>query len=264
MPSIHNKTPFEVQVLPLIDPQGRNIAVVIAKGTFDFDQDGGLRVASEQKPIIFADEFMAQPGLSPIRVPSDLTDFKPATDVILIRPQNELLRLRPGNSRVSVEIGPIRISGPLNDRWAFGPVRRDEKPRKNYAGTFDKEWTENRMPLLPHDFDPRYNQCAPPNQQARGYLKGDETVAIANLYSSVGLIETRLPGAAVVVAGNVRSQYFTEIAVLDTVLIWAEGQQLTLVWRNVIKPRQKFEEVRKLHIYRVRIETARELFGQNF
>jgi hypothetical protein len=261
MPSVYNKTPFAVQVLPLIDAQGRNIAVVIAKATFEVGKHGALYTAAEQKPILFSDEFVAETGRSSIRVPSDLIDLKPATDVLLIRPKLRLDEDLPNDWRASIEVGPVRMVGPLNGRWEFGPVRRDEKTRRKYAGTFDQNWIENRMPLLPEDFDARHNQAAPPSQQVRGYLKGDERISISNLYPQARSIETMLPGMTVVVAGNVRNQYFTEMAVLDTLLIWSERPELTLVWRRVIRPRQKIEEVRNIYIYRARLQTVREVFG---
>ena len=147
-----------------------------------------------RSPLSSPTNLWLEPGRSAIRVPSDLVDFKPATDVLLVRPEGAFDQRHPVGSRVSIDVGPIRISGPFDERWSFGPLRRDERPRKAYAGTFDQNWIENRMPLLPEDFDTRFNQAAPPNQQVRGYLKGDEAVSIANLYSEVRLIRTSLPG----------------------------------------------------------------------
>ena len=45
---------------------------------------------------------------------------------------------------------------------AFGPVGRHWEPRVRYAGTYDDRWTEDRMPLLPKDFDDRFHNAAPP------------------------------------------------------------------------------------------------------
>jgi hypothetical protein len=262
MPSVYNKSPFVAQVLPLIDAQGRNVAVVIVKGTFGIGKDRAMHPVERQNPILFSDEFVAEPGQSDVRVPSDLIDFKPASDVLLIRPKPGLDEGMPPKTRVSIAVGPVRVSGPLDGSWQFGPVRRDEKSRRKYAGTFDQDWIENRMPLLPEDFDPRHNQAASPNQQVRGYLRGDESVSISNLYSQMGSIETNLPGLTIVVAGNVRNQYFTEIALLDTVLILTDRPELTLVWRYAIRPKQKIEEVRNVYIYRARLQSVREVFGR--
>jgi hypothetical protein len=62
------------------------------------------------------------------------------------------------------------------------------------------------------------------------------------------------------VAGNVLSKYFVTTAVLDTLLIWTEKLQISLVWRYIIQPRQKIEEVCDVHVYTARRHTAQELF----
>jgi hypothetical protein len=62
----------------------------------------------------------------------------------------------------------------------FGVIGRSWPPRINYAGTYDAKWLKNQWPLLPADFDPRYNQCAPEDQQSRTILGGEE-VRLVNL-----------------------------------------------------------------------------------
>src|SRR5207247_1819827 len=39
-----------------------------------------------------------------------------------------------------------------------GALGRHWEPRRKYVGTTDKLWLEERMPLLPHDFDERSNE----------------------------------------------------------------------------------------------------------
>jgi hypothetical protein len=255
-----NRTPFAVEVVPMIDQDGRNIAVVIAKGTYEVRGQGDLALAPEQDNLVFADEYVGEPGKSDVRIPSDFVDFKPTTDVVLIRPSSDLEQSPLSGRRIAVEVGPVKISGRVGRTWEFGPLRRDEGPRKRYAGTYDQDWVENRMPLLPADFDPRHNQVAPPGQIAPGYLDGSELVRLTNLYSD-GVLECQLPGRALIVSGNVLGHYFTEVAVLDTVLIWSDRPWINLVWRHVIHVRQKIAEVSNVFIDLVRLRTARELYG---
>ena len=60
-----------------------------------------------------------------------------------------------------------------NSRAAgFGPIAGHWSPRRELTGTYDENWEKNRQPLLPEDFDERYYQCAPEDQQAKGYLRG--------------------------------------------------------------------------------------------
>lgn len=54
---------------------------------------------------------------------------------------------------------------------AFGPVGRAWQPRVKLAGTYDQHWLDNVSPFLPADFDERYFQSAPADQQTK-YLRG--------------------------------------------------------------------------------------------
>ena len=71
---------------------------------------------------------------------------------------------------------PIRNYRPM----AFGPVGRGWPQRLRYAGTYDEVWQKNKFPFLPDDFDNRYFQAAPLDQQIQ-YIKGGERVVLQNL-----------------------------------------------------------------------------------
>jgi hypothetical protein len=258
---LRNQTPFTAELVPMIDASGRNVGVVIVKATYAVSRGGALRVASVQEPVSFVDEPCPEPHGDDICSPSDLVDYKPATDLLLLRPSRERASRRLNGRQIAVTVGPIRIRGTVGRSWVFGPVRRDQDPRKSFAGTYDQSWIENRMPLLPVDFDPRHNQTAPPAQTATPHLAGDESWSLDNLYEDDVVIRGRLPGQAIVVSGSVLYDYFTEIAVLDTVTIWSDRLQLTLVWRLVIRPRQKIEELGPVTIFLARLRTTRELYG---
>jgi hypothetical protein len=63
----------------------------------------------------------------------------------------------------------------------FGAVAGHWQPRCGLAGTYDEHWLESRQPLLPSDFDPRFWQCAPVDQQSPHFLRGGEPVVLRNL-----------------------------------------------------------------------------------
>lgn len=60
----------------------------------------------------------------------------------------------------------------------FGPIARSWVPRLGYAGTYDQQWMEQRMPLLPLDFDERFHQAAAPDLIYPGYIQGGEPVLV--------------------------------------------------------------------------------------
>jgi hypothetical protein len=115
---------------------------------------------------------------------------------------------------------------------AFGPLGRTWLPRRSYAGTYDDAWLETRMPLVPHDFDDRYFQAAPPDQQVP-YPQGGERLEIVHL-SEVPRIRTALPRVQVVMTFQRKSGRVTQrICNLDTVLLMPDDLRLCLTWRIV-------------------------------
>ena len=62
----------------------------------------------------------------------------------------------------------------------FGFVSRGWAPRLAYAGSYDEAWLERQFPLVPHDFDIRFHQAAPVDQQLPSIGAG-ETVRVLNM-----------------------------------------------------------------------------------
>lgn len=78
----------------------------------------------------------------------------------------------------------------LPSPFGFGPVQPHWTPRRNYVGTYDDAWHRQRAPLLPEDFDERFYQSAPADQQLD--IKGGETITATNLHPD-GPFSFRLP-----------------------------------------------------------------------
>jgi hypothetical protein len=79
---------------------------------------------------------------------------------------------------------PRHLIGSWSDRpppAGFGALACHWQPRASFAGTYGDEWRRNRQPLLPDDFDERFFQCAPVEQQAPTHLHGGEPVVLLNL-----------------------------------------------------------------------------------
>lgn len=124
---------------------------------------------------------------------------------------------------------------------ALGPLGRNWLPRRLHAGTYDEPWQETRMPFLPDDFDSRYFQAAPPDQQI-AYPRGGERIELVNL-SPDGRIATRLPPLQVTVTFERRSGRFTQkVALLDTLLMLPEERRICLTFRShLVTERDMFE-----------------------
>jgi len=113
---------------------------------------------------------------------------------------------------------------------AFGPVGRAWQPRPKYAGTYDEKWLDEQAPFWPDDFDYRYFQAAPEDQQIP-YLSGGEEVVLSNL-TPEGMTRFRLPKMkmpVVVVPVSGREQQLTTD--IDTLLIEPDKRRFMMTWR---------------------------------
>jgi hypothetical protein len=115
----------------------------------------------------------------------------------------------------------------------FGPIAGNWQPRLKLAGTYDKKWEEERLPLLPDDFDERYYQCAPADQQVPGYLHGGELVEIFNL-TPQGHLKFRLPVVKLHFDTHFGSETVSHTGNLHTVIIEPDHPRLIMVWHTML------------------------------
>ncbi|CAL8480012.1 DUF2169 domain-containing protein [Caballeronia sp. S22] len=90
---------------------------------------------------------------------------------------------------------PDRLIESWRDRPApagLNAVDCSWSPRRQLAGTYDEAWQRDRFPLWAEDFDGRYNNCAPLDQQVGQFLRGGEKVELENL-SRDGRVAFTLP-----------------------------------------------------------------------
>ena len=124
----------------------------------------------------------------------------------------------------------------------FGPIGRSWQPRPGYAGTYDQKWIDEVFPFLPADFDERYYQCAPPDQQI-DYLRGGEEVMLNNL-TPEGRVSFQLPALEVPVAFFLKNHQQQEVnAVADTLIIEPDRRRFMIVWRASLPLRKNMFEV---------------------
>lgn len=129
---------------------------------------------------------------------------------------------------------------------AFGPVGRAWQQRIRWAGTYDQAWLDQQFPFLPEDFDLRYFQCAPEDQQI-DYPQGAEEVALLNLDArgrSAFRLPTHLQLAVLVVFHDDHAR--ETAAVVDTILIEPDAQRLALTWRASSPLGRNIREVAKV------------------
>jgi hypothetical protein len=125
---------------------------------------------------------------------------------------------------------PVTVPWGSYRPMAFGPVGRGWQPRLGFGGTYDQSWIDNVFPFLPADFDDRYHQAAPADQQIPEPAGGEEVI-LSNL-TSAGHTSFRLPTVRVPVVFIPRDGATEETrAVLDTILIEPNVRLVVLAWR---------------------------------
>jgi hypothetical protein len=115
----------------------------------------------------------------------------------------------------------------------FGPVAGNWQPRLQLAGTYDKKWEEERLPLLPDDFDERFYQCSPLDQQMAGYLHGGELVELFNL-TPHGHPKFRLPIVKLHFDTYFGNETISHTSNLHTVIIEPDLPRLIMVWHTML------------------------------
>jgi hypothetical protein len=120
---------------------------------------------------------------------------------------------------------------------AFGPIGRHWAPRAPYAGTYDQNWLDNVFPFLPADFDDRYYQSAPEDQQL-AIPVGEQRVTLRNLTSD-GERSFLLPHleAPVHIFPKIGEREDLS-AFMDTLVIEPDEERVTMTWR-VARPLKK-------------------------
>jgi hypothetical protein len=327
MLEIRNKTPFSTLLVPSLDKQGYNYAVIIIKGTFTIHQRGAaLVVADEQLPPQQSDVFYGEPGKSSVRYESDIAPVKHAVDIILNGHAYAPAGQPATSVDASLQIGsykkPIKVIGDRvwqkhNFQWqqsspqkfermplvyenawggvaqieqdnaniafcvynpigkgfvgtkgqglreglalpnienpaqciqywddcplpvGFGFVGRNWQPRLQYAGTYDQQWKQNRMPLLPLDFDERYYNGTHPDTVPLKTLAAGEEV-IANNLSASGYLKFTLPRYRFIATAKIKGETTAYTPVMDTLIIEPDELRVLITWRVAIPCTNQF------------------------
>jgi hypothetical protein len=141
-------------------------------------------------------------------------------------------RLVPGLRLPNTQAVGEEVRSPFGDYkpMSFGPMGRGWPGRIEYGGTYDQNWIDNIFPFLPPDFDERYFQMAPPDQQI-DHPRGGEDVQLINL-TPMGKEVFRLPATALpMTLFKEQDKVFDGELSPDTILFDLENRRFSLVWR---------------------------------
>jgi hypothetical protein len=138
---------------------------------------------------------------------------------------------------------PIRSPRERYVPAGYGCIGRSWLPRRRFAGTYDERWREERAPFLPEDFDQRYFQCAPPDQQLP-HFKGGEQLRCVNMAEEV--VSYSMPVLDVRITFRFASRDIERRAVLDTVTLEPHLRRALLVWRASVPLGKRLTQLREV------------------
>ena len=132
----------------------------------------------------------------------------------------------------------------------FGPVPRFAAARVRFAGTYDQHWQDHVLPFLPGDFDDRYFQAAPEDQQVEALSEGTAFMCL-NMNPS-GRFVVRLPAMAVPVAFCFDDRVERAVLTADTLHLVPHESRIVLVGRVGVTLPRKFVRLREVRVGHVR------------
>jgi len=118
----------------------------------------------------------------------------------------------------------------------FGAIDGHWLPRCKLAGTYDKAWQQNRLPLLPEDWDPRSLLCSPSDQRPETHLHGGESVKLVNLTPD-GRLSFTLPKVYFIFKTRIGKRKEEHRGRLDTVIIEPDHPRVIMVWQTSLTVR---------------------------
>lgn len=125
---------------------------------------------------------------------------------------------------------------------ALGPLGRGWRQRARFAGTYDQKWLDNVFPFLPTDFDERYYQAAPEDQQLP-VPRGPIGVELTG-FTPDGVRRFILPHFEAPVRIFPRTGGREDhTAILDTIVFEPDKERFALTWRLTRPLKKSIHEI---------------------
>jgi len=140
---------------------------------------------------------------------------------------------------------PDQLIAAWKDRPApagFNAIDCAWSPRRELAGTYDEQWRRTRFPSWAEDFDPRYRNCAPKDQQLDGYLIGGERVDVANM-SEHGTLSFYIPDVRLVFRTRFGRERIDHQGQLCTVIVEPNVPRVMVSWQTSLICNRREDEL---------------------
>ena len=138
----------------------------------------------------------------------------------------------------------------------FGALPQNWGQRMSSLGSYGKNYEKERWPCFPKDFNSRFFNSAPKDQQVKGYLRGDEPLVFQNLHPEYPEYRTALPSLKArcfieKVSMDDQPGEFYEVKMnLDTLWVDMDAEKLVLVWRGLTEIQSsKLKEIKSVFVF---------------
>jgi hypothetical protein len=143
---------------------------------------------------------------------------------------------------------PHKYASDKHAPMGFGAISSFWSPRRARAGTLDEQWRRDRMPLLPLDFDIRYNNVAHPTLTFEEPLRAGDPVAILGM-SEEGLFRFDIPTISPVIHARFDTDNHASVRPdIDTVLIEPSERRIEVVFRKAFPIGRRISVLRELRV----------------
>ncbi len=130
----------------------------------------------------------------------------------------------------------------------FGAVAPFWKPRVDYAGTYDEKWLKHNSPLPPAAIRPEYFNYAPPGLTSKGFLRGNEWVALGNVAPHQRIFRFSLPDVRPQVVVKMLQDRVELESYLDAIIVEPDDMRVQMVWRAGYNVHGKIRQIRQIQI----------------
>ncbi len=219
---------------------GRLRKTLLVSGERTYRGDGDLTTTSPRpftsQPVEYERAYGGVDATDPDPRRHGMEGRNPVGRGFAIRPLQ--LRGQPAHTIDHPSGDPLKV-GPAG----FGAVDRWWSPRRELAGTFDAAWEAKKKPLLPDDYDERFELSAPGDQIVPGELRAGEQIELVNM-NPAGRLRFAIPALSFGLATAFGRRREEHPARLATVIVEPEASRVVLVWQSALKvPAQQVEHL---------------------
>lgn len=122
----------------------------------------------------------------------------------------------------------------------YGSIPGTWVPRKNYAGTYDEQWSKTRAPFLPLDFDERFflNGSKGLSFERKTFV-GGEPVRLINLMQAQADVQFNLPVCHLESAFKFLGKWHEVPLKIETILIEPDENRFCIIWKTAFNCNKK-------------------------